>query len=304
MCLCVCVFADDAAAFTTSRAAYETSAECFVSCAAAWGLIVSVTKTKGMSINSPRNDPVPTSAGEMSSVDSFTYLGSIIHRDGLSSHDVAARIAKASRAFGSLRAAVFENGSLSLRCRRSVYIAVVLSTLLYGSEVWTLKAADVRQLTMFHRQCIRVIVGVTRRWQWDDHITSEQLATALRVSPDIGTYIRERRLRWLGHVGRIDDCRLPKGVLFGELDPVRPRHGPRKRWRDITVDDLAHIKPPVAIAEWYGLAQDRKEWRAIAHRPYALEPASLGSFPCSCGREFPRSGDLKRHEKYCHVRRR
>ena len=159
------LFADDAAAFTTSRAAYETSAECFVSCVAAWGLTVSVTKTKGMSINSPRNDPVPTSAGEMSSVDSFTYLGSVIHRDGLSSHDVAARIAKASRAFGSLRAAVFENGSLSLRCCRSVYIAVVLSTLLYGSEVWTLKAADVRQLTTFHRQCIRVIVGVTRRWQ-------------------------------------------------------------------------------------------------------------------------------------------
>ena len=93
-------------------------------------------------------------------------------------------------------------------------------------------------------------------------------------------------------------------VLFGELDPVRPRHGPRKRWRDIIVDDLVHIKPPVAIAEWYGLAQDRKEWREIAHRPYALEPASLGSFPCSCGREFRRSGDLKRHEKYCHVRRR
>ena len=94
----------------------------------------------------------------------------------------------------------------------------------------------------------------------------------------------------------MEDCRLPKGVLFGELDPVRPRHGPRKRWRDIIVDDLAHIKPPVAIAEWYGLAQDRKEWRAIADRPYALEPASLGSFPCSCGREFHRSGDLKRHE--------
>ena len=56
---------------------------------------MSVTKMKGMSINSPRNDPVPISSGEMSSVESFTYLSSVIHRDGLSSHDVAARIAKA-----------------------------------------------------------------------------------------------------------------------------------------------------------------------------------------------------------------
>ena len=46
----------------------------YLNCAAAWGLTVSVTKTKGMSINSPRNDPVPTSAGEMSSVDSFTSV--------------------------------------------------------------------------------------------------------------------------------------------------------------------------------------------------------------------------------------
>ena len=118
------------------------------------------------------------------------------------------------------------------------------------------------------------------RYSWGDTTAAvgsphhiEQLATALCVSLDINSYIRERRRRWLGHVGRMDDCRLPKGVLFGELDPVRPRHG----GCDIIVDNLAHIMPPVAIAEWYGLAQVRKEWRAIAHRPYALEPASLGS---------------------------
>ena len=67
-------------------------------------------------------------------VDSFPYLGSVIQRDGLSSRDVMALIAKASSVFGSLPAPLFENRPLSLRCRRRVYVALVLPTLLYGAE--------------------------------------------------------------------------------------------------------------------------------------------------------------------------
>ena len=61
-------------------------------------LNVSVAKTKGMAVNTPANAPMALDGGEaIDSVDSFMYLGSAIHRDGLSSHDVQAGIAKASK---------------------------------------------------------------------------------------------------------------------------------------------------------------------------------------------------------------
>jgi len=33
----------------------------------------------------------------------------------------------------------------------------------------------------------------------------------------VSDFIMERRLHWLGHLGRMSDDRLPKQLLFGEL---------------------------------------------------------------------------------------
>ena len=97
-------------------------------------------------------------------------------------------------------------------------------------------------------------------------ITSATLARTLGVPDDISCIIRERRLRWLGDVARMEEPRLPKCVLFGELHGFRPRHGPKKRWRDLIVEDLAIIHPPVPLSGCFSAAQDHAEWRGIAHR--------------------------------------
>ena len=39
---------------------------------------------------------------------------------------------------------------------------------------------------------------------------------------------------------------MPKCILFGELDKTRPRHGPRKRWRDNVVSDMKDCQ----IVDW------------------------------------------------------
>ena len=37
----------------------------------------------------------------------------------------------------------------------------------------------------------------------------------------------------MGHLGCTEDERLPKKMLFGELEKKRPQHGTRKRWRHL-----------------------------------------------------------------------
>ena len=100
-------------------------------------------------------------------------------------------------------------------------------------------------LNLFHHQCIRTIVGVLRQQQWETHVTSSALAKTLGVPEGIGLTIRERRLRWLGHMARTEDHQLPKCVPFGELPAPCPAQGPCKRLRDIVVDDFASVETSV-----------------------------------------------------------
>ncbi|KAI8515757.1 hypothetical protein Bbelb_065700 [Branchiostoma belcheri] len=70
----------------------------------------------------------------------------------------------------------------------------------------------------------------------------------------------QRRLRWLGHVYRMEDGRIPKDILYGELVTGRcPVGRPALRFRDVCKRDMkcADIDP----ASWEQLAADRSEWR-------------------------------------------
>ena len=64
----------------------------------------------------------------------FKYLGSLVHHSLTSDADVNKRIKAASAAFGALRS-VLCNFALSENLRGQVYTALVLTILLYGSEV-------------------------------------------------------------------------------------------------------------------------------------------------------------------------
>ena len=153
--------------------------------------------------------PVQLNAGEIATVDDFTYLGSNISRDGEVKGEVAVRLGKASRAFGCLRSAVLQNQKFSVKIKREVYRSVVLPTLLSGAETWTVKAESVRRLCGFHNRCIRSMMGVSRLKQWKERITSCELAERFGMTDSMTDILRRHCLRWLGHVAR-----MPKQVLF------------------------------------------------------------------------------------------
>ena len=73
--------------------------------------------------------------------------------------------------------------------------------------------------------------------------------------------LRKNRLRWFGHVCRLDDSRLAKQVLkWVPKDGKRKRGRPRKNWRSTVEDDLEILDMTWEVAE--EIAGDRTMWRS------------------------------------------
>ena len=60
----------------------------------------------------------------------------------------------------------------------------------------------------------------------------------------------------------MEDNRLPKSVLYGEMLDGRRKHGGQcKRYKDIVHENLKSIR--VSDEEWEQLASNRTEWQAL-----------------------------------------
>ena len=66
--------------------------------------------------------------------------------------------------------------------------------------------------------------------------------------------------RWAGHVSRMEDHRLPKIILYGELSSgLRNRGAPKKRYKDTLKKSLGACN--ISHLEWTTVAEDRSTWR-------------------------------------------
>jgi hypothetical protein len=83
----------------------------------------------------------------------------------------------------------------------------------------------------------------------------------LYCSPNIVRVIKSRRMRWAGHVVRMEERRGVYRDLMGIPEGKRPLGRPRSRWEDNNKMDLQEVG--CGGVDWIELAQDRDRWRAL-----------------------------------------
>ena len=257
-------YADDAAIVAHSPEALQRLIDTIYQTYNRLGLKMNTDKTEVLrgkfEGDGQENTCINVGPAQLKNVQAFKYLGSYLTDDCSLDKEITQRIGKAAAAFGSLRGRVFSNRNLKLPTKISVYHAVCLSTLLYGSEAWTLYQRQLRKLESYHISCLQRILGIT----WKNKITHNEIYRRTR-SNSILYLVAQRQLRWTGHVVRMDDERLPKQVLYGEL--AIGQHlvgGQKKRFKDFTKAALkkCHIPPQ----ELETLARDRTTWKSACHR--------------------------------------
>jgi hypothetical protein len=121
---------------------------------------------------------------------------------------------------------------------------------------------------VFENRVLRRIFGpkwgeVTGEWR---KLYNEELHN-LYSSPDIIRQVKSRRMRWTGHVSRMEEERKVYKFLVGKPERKRPLGRPRRRWED-------------------GIRMDLKE---IGLRGLGLDSTGSGQGPvagcCECGDE-------------------
>ena len=222
------------------------------------GMMMNVKKTKMMVLNGEIKEPIELRGEKIEIEKTFPYLGVNIKAEQSSScEEVAIRISKAVKVFNALYHPLWKRKQVSVVTKMSIYRAAVLPTLLYGSETWVLGFKEITRLEVFQMRCLRTIIGVTRL----DHIKNDDIRERTQQCT-VEELVRRCRMRWLGHVARMKEDRLPPQLLYGSLFEGKAKRGrPVGRWKDMIEADLKKTK----LTSWYNVVQDRESWRRIVN---------------------------------------
>ena len=255
-------YADDMVLLADNWSDLTTMLDSLSTCCKKLGLTISCKKTKTLAVLPPNSpdalSPVPIhhipGAEPIEVVSHFQYLGSIVQNDCGMDKEISSRICKASAAFQSLSRILWYQRKIKTSTKVRVLNSVILPTLLYGLESSVLLEPHVRRLESFMIRCLRIILGVSVR-QKKRHTTIRKMAKQQRIS----SILTQRRLRFLGHLSRMPNERLPKQLLVSApVGGQRSAGGQKRRWNDVVSSELKQCN---LSGTWREQAQERDSWR-------------------------------------------
>lgn len=137
----------------------------------------------------------------------FTYLGSINRQDGGAKNDIKNRLCKAWKTIRSM-IDIWTGSQYSISTKIKFYRSCVLSTLLYGSEGWSMTMRSTAKLLSFSGTRLWMI------WQiiWPQKINNNDLLHQCNMN-NMETLITKRSWRWIGHFFRMNSDTFKKVAL-------------------------------------------------------------------------------------------
>ena len=191
-------FADDVALITEIVEALLLTLEVVQQEIRPLGLEINWPKTKIQQRGiGPANNNVLSIVGQnVEMVDSFVYLGCLIHKTGSSVPEITRRIATARNSMKTLDKSIWRS-NISLKTKIRLYNCYILPVFLYGAEVWTMTDSVEKKPDAFDCWCLRRILHIL----YTKHIMNKEVRERTNQH-NVSALIRRRRMRLFGHIAR------------------------------------------------------------------------------------------------------
>ena len=257
----ICAYADDIVITSKSRQGMVERGRSLKMESAQYGLHVNEKKTKYMNTS---REPKPlenvmVDGQQYEGVENFTYLGSVINRQGKIEEELKSRLLSANRCYHACKD-LLGSKLIGKKSKLQIYKTVIRPVVTYGCETWAATQNDEKKLEVFERQVLRRIAGPTKLE--DGHYVKKMNheLEALIGQETLTRFCKSQRLRWAGHLERMDKDRAPKIMTRWVPQMRRPRGRPRKRWMDCIEEDWKGMNEK---SEWRVVARDRSRWRRL-----------------------------------------
>ena len=125
-----------------------------------------------------------------------------------------------------------------------------MSVLLYSA--WAVVKQHISPLAAFQMDCLRRICGISLR----DHVPNVDILDGCNTL-SLQSQLQGRRPRWLGHVFRMPDDRLPQTLLFGEIRGLRPPGRPGYCFNEVALRDCRSCRMSSPLRD----AQNKLLWK-------------------------------------------
>jgi len=101
-------------------------------------------------------------------------------------------------------------------------------------------------------------VNIDSVWRIRNNMETDKLIEG----EDIVRFIKVQRIKWLGHIQRMDQARPSGKLLDWKPMGTRPVGRPRQRWQEDVMKGLKKLK----VENWKEAAKDRRNWRDLAEK--------------------------------------
>ena len=258
------MFSDDTAFFAHFLEDMQEIVTRFARASKALRLQVNIKKTEMMiqpppGINS-HHRCIQISGEDLATEKDFKYLDSTTSYNNKLDTELQLRNSKASQAFGCLKDRYWFNRDLQIKTKCAVYSAIVLSTLLYGAESWTVYMARATSLNAYMMRHLRPTLCV-KRWH---RISNVDILQKTNMPSILETLVR-RNFKWAGHLLRLDNTRRTKQILYCQLKEGNCSIGRSKlRFKDTVKTNL--LQKGIPHRRWDKKANNRSLWRGPTRR--------------------------------------
>jgi hypothetical protein len=230
-----------------------------------YGMKISTEKSESVVLQ--RNgkikvDKIRLKGEELKTLDEFRYLGSIVTNEARIGREIQKRVQQAEGFYQKVRKLLW-NENFPRKCKTLLYNSYFVPILTYGAVTWTTGWKEESRIQAAEMKFLRSIAGVSKIERKKSKIIRREIGVE-RLQYRIG----RERLRWYGHMKRMEEDRMPRMEYeIAQKEGVKRRVGrPRDRWKDQIrrhVEERGESWGTVEEEKWW---EDRKVWKTFIEK--------------------------------------